>query len=196
MFVAVALPWGWAVWQHFGNPFLPLFNQWFASPDFPTAPLRYERFLPASLLDFLLRPFHMLSVRSMVHTEPRAPDLRYAALVVVLAVWAALAARDRWRRRAAPTAADRRCGGGGHAGPTQASDRVLGGLLVGLGFAWCLWLQQSGNSRYFLPMAGVTGAVLALVLQRLYLRWRDATIVVVLVLLARTDGAARASGRI
>jgi len=185
VFAAVALPWGLTVWQHFGNPVLPLFNQWFASPDFPTAPLRYERFLPASASDFLLRPFRMLSARTMVHTEPSAPDLRYAALVAMLAVWGALALRERWWRRRAGAIADesssalreRQAG-------AAASNRVLGGLLAGLAFAWCLWLQQSGNSRYFLPMACVASVVLALVFQRVYLRWRDATTVLVLLLLA------------
>ena len=67
-----------------------------------------------------------------------------------------------------------------------ASDRVLKGLLTGLAVAWCAWLAVSGNSRYFLPMACVAGAILALVLQRTYARWPDATRVgIALVLLVQ-----------
>lgn len=183
-FAVVALPWAWTLWQHFGNPVMPLFNQWFASPEFPTAALRYERFLPGSVLDFLLRPFHMLSVRSMVHTEPRAPDLRYAALLAALAIWGAMALRDRRRSGTGTVAPGEGAASVDSESGRAAADRVLRGLLLGLGFAWCLWLQQSGNSRYFLPMACVAAAVLALVLQRLFLRWRDATVVVILLLLA------------
>ena len=44
--------------------------------------------------------------------------------------------------------------------------------------AWLLWLGTSGNSRYFMPMGCVAGVLLAALLQRVYLRWRDATLIV------------------
>lgn len=159
-FLALALPWSWQLWQAFGNPLFPFFNHWFASPDFTAEALRYERFLPSSVADFLLRPFVMIAPHVRVHTEARAADLRYAAFAIALVVWAVAA----WRSRSRPAAEQ----------PTEAdatAQRVLAGLLIGVGVAWGLWLAQSGNSRYFLPMACVASAAFALVLQRLYAQW-------------------------
>ena len=175
-FSLVALPWSLELWREFGNPFFPFLNHWFASPDFTASPLRYERFIPSGWQSFLLRPFDMLSASSTVHTEPRAPDMRYAALLAASAVWAAVAAR-------------RRVGGAPVSGRESydddaASRRALVALLVGVGCAWCLWLAISGNSRYFLPMACVASAALALVLQRLYAAWPSLTIYAILLLLA------------
>jgi hypothetical protein len=85
-FLVVAGPWAWRLWSEFGNPLFPLFNAWFASPDFITEALRHDRFLPPSLGDALLRPVQMAVPERMIHTEPRAPDLRYAALFAALVV--------------------------------------------------------------------------------------------------------------
>lgn len=165
-FATVALPWSMQLWREFGNPFFPFLNHWFASPDFTSAPLRYERFMPTGWQDYLVRPFEMLSAASSVHTEPRAPDLRYAALLVSLGVLASW----RLRRSAIDNADAGECG----------RRRAWYALLTGLGVAWVLWLTMSGNSRYFVPMACVASAALALALQRLYARWPSGTIAAVL----------------
>jgi hypothetical protein len=117
----------------------------------------------------------MMSASSHVHTEPRAPDLRYVALIalgvlVVLGRWRALPSREATKRRRDPE--------------DDASLRTLSGLIAGLAVAWTVWLAISGNSRYFLPMACIAGVVAALVLQRLRARWPDATLVLVVVLCA------------
>ena len=125
-----------------------------------------------------MRPFALLSAASSVHTEPRAPDLRYAALIIALAVWGVLGYR-----------AYRNAGGKGRARPddepAQAADRrVIVGLLVGLSVAWLLWLKISGNSRYFVPMACIAGVALAVVLQRVHASYPSLTIAAALLLLA------------
>ncbi len=181
-FAAVSLPWSWPLWREFANPFFPFLNHWFGSPDFTTAPLRLERYLPANWQEFLLRPFEMLSPRSNVHTDTRAPDLRYAALVAALAIWGALALRSTFGRVGSGSGPLAVGGGGNPPDEDPAALRVLVGLLVGLAAAWFLWLAIAGNSRYFISMACIAGVVLALVLQRLFRRWRSATIVAALVL--------------
>ena len=173
-FFIVALPWAWQLWREFRNPFFPFLNHLFHSPDFTSEPLRYERFIPVSLAELLWRPFAMLKASGYVHTEPRAPDLRYVVLLAALLVYATA----RWLPRS--TAA---LGTPGTNQRDAASDRVLFGLLAGLALAWCLWLGASGNSRYFLPMACVASAVVALLVQRLHARWPDATVVAVVVAL-------------
>jgi hypothetical protein len=166
-FVIAALPWSWQLWREFRNPFFPFLNEYFQSPDFTTSPLKQERFIPLTWQAFLFRPFEMLSAASAVHVEPRAPDLRYAALLAALAAWVSA----RWR--CAPTRAIHDAGA---SDDLTAAGRCMAGMLVGLAVAWCLWLAISGNGRYFLPMACVASVVLALVLQRIYIAWPTATI--------------------
>lgn len=172
-FALTALPWSLKLWQEFGNPFFPFLNHWFGSPHFTTEPLRYERFLPSDRLAYLTRPFEMLSAASSVHTEPRAPDLRYAALVAALAVLAASPLSRRARTGPSRAVPD-----------DDASRRTLFALLTGLIVAWCLWLAMSGNSRYFVPMACLASVVLALVLQRLHALWHSRTIAAILLMFA------------
>lgn len=166
-FTVVTLPWGVPLWHEFGNPFFPFLNQYFQSPDFTTEALKQERFVPLTWAAFFARPFEMLLPLSAVHVEPRAPDLRYVALLVFGLVWAGLAVlRHRgWCRL-----------NGGITVEDATAGRCLGGLLSGLLISWCLWLLISGNGRYFLPMACVAGVVLALLIQRLHQWWPIATI--------------------
>lgn len=175
-FAAVCLPWSWQLWREFGNPFFPFLNHWFGSPDFTAMPLRYERFMPSGWSSFIMRPFEMLSASTSVHTEPRAPDLRYAALIASLGVLATIALIRRMH--AASGNVETKTNDGG------ASPRAFYALLTGLAVAWCLWLSMSGNSRYFVPMACVASVALALVLQRLYAAWPSLTISAILLMLA------------
>jgi hypothetical protein len=169
-FVAISAPWSVRLWETFGNPLFPFLNHWFASPDFISAPLHYERFRPATLIEFLTRPLDMLSPLSRQHTEGRAPDLRYAAAFALVAAWIAVAARS----------------GRGKAAAIGEDDRVLAALATAFAIAWCLWLTASGNSRYFLPMGCIAAALIALVLERLQRRWKDgATVIAVVVVLGQ-----------
>ena len=152
-FAAVAAPWSIRLGEHFGNPFFPLLNGIFRSPDFTTAPIIDYRFIPWSLSSAFWRPFAMVTPRSMIHVESGAPDLRYALLWVVALVSFLAWGWKRWHGNAA------RPGGA----PDIRSERALAALGAGFLVDWVLWLTASGNSRYFIPMACVA-AVLAVVL--------------------------------
>ena len=99
-FAIVAGPWALKLWHAFGNPMFPMFNAYFASPDFITDALKHERFTPDSVASAMFRPFHMALSERMIHTEPRAADVRYAALLLVFA-WtgASIAMRSLVRTR-------------------------------------------------------------------------------------------------
>lgn len=149
-FAIVTTPWAWRLGHSFGNPFFPLFNNVFRSPEFITAPLRHFRFIPAGFTEALWRPFAIADPVPMVQVEPSAPDLRYAALLVLLAL---LLAQRVWKRRGTlmfPVAPASPAGG-----------RARAALLCALAIAWGLWLSASGNARYFLPMASVTAVLVA-----------------------------------
>lgn len=156
-FAVVAAPWSYRLAKSFGNPFFPLLNNIFRSPQFTAEPLHFYRFIPGSFSEALWRPFAMLDPTSMIHFELRAPDGRYALLAVLAC---ALLGKALWRR----------FGPSGHRGSalTAPSDaRCAAALGCGFAIAWALWLMTSGNSRYFLPMACASGVLIAVLLPRL-----------------------------
>jgi hypothetical protein len=159
-FLMVAAPWSYRLERMFGNPFFPLMNGLFRSPEFTTEPLRHYRFIPETLTEALWRPFAMMDPVNMVHEELSAPDLRYAILVVLLIIWALSRLRRRVPQRdEAPTGEK-----------PDPSARVLAALGCGLAVDWTIWLCNSGNSRYFLPMACVAAVVIVALLFRLFAR--------------------------
>jgi hypothetical protein len=156
-FTLVAGPWAYRVAQQFGNPFFPLLNSVFRSPEYTTEPLRHFRFIPDNLAAALWRPFAIAQPDSMVHVEWMAPDVRYAALLLLAGL---VAGRWLWQRRHGKSPAAR--------APSPGDTRVLMALGCGLATAWVLWLSASGNGRYFLPMACVTAALLVALLWRFF----------------------------
>jgi hypothetical protein len=152
-FALVGAAWCIRLEEHFGNPFFPLLNGLFRSPDFTTAPLVSYRFIPWSLGAALWRPFAMVIPRAMIQVEWAAPDLRYALVLVAAALMLAKWTWQRRFKRAVP--ADRPAHDG--------TRRALGALALAFLVDWTLWLTASGNGRYFIPMACIA-AVLAVVL--------------------------------
>jgi hypothetical protein len=152
-FAIVSAPWSYRLERMFGNPFFPFMNNVFRSPEFTTEPLRHFRFIPETFAEALWRPFAMVDPTFMVHEELRAPDLRYAVLIVLLGM---LGLRWLSRRLARPST------------PMPRADRVLAALGLGLAADWIAWLYGSGNSRYFLPMSCVAAIVIVGLLFRLF----------------------------
>ncbi len=148
-FLVVATPWALRMEANFGNPLFPLFNNWFHSPEFPTAPLRHFRFIPSTFGEGLLRPFTTIDPAPMVQAELMSPDLRYAALLLLLAAWP-VSAIIRHHRGNGREAAAR----------SPAARRVTLALTLTVIVDWTLWLYASGNGRYFLAGACLAGVAL------------------------------------
>jgi hypothetical protein len=156
-FVLTAAPWSYRLARMFGNPMFPLLNNVFKSPEIPFASAKAYRFIPDSLTDALLRPFAMTGTDSLISEELQAPDLRYALLLVVflltVIVWII---RSRTHSTIPPAAP-----------ASKATTRALTALGFGFTFDWIVWLSNSGNSRYFLPMACVATVMAVALLFRL-----------------------------
>ncbi len=157
-FVVVAAPWSYRLEARFGNPLFPLMNSVFKSPEFTTEPLRHLRFVPATLTEALSRPIAMVDPVTMVHEELRAPDLRYAVLLILIG---ALFCRWLWQRRTSSSH---------QLAPNldAASARILVAISCGLAVDWVAWLSGSGNSRYFLPISSVAGIVIVALIFQLF----------------------------
>jgi len=157
MFVLLSAPWSMQLQRQFGSPLFPLFNGIFRSPEYTTAPVADLRFVPASLAEAAWRPFAMIAPVRMVHFEIPAPDLRYALLLVLGVVLVLVQSWHRLRRARMQTREPR------------ASDQVRMPLALGCAFliSWAIWLAESGNSRYFIPMACVASVLIAYLTHRL-----------------------------
>ncbi|MGB6603110.1 MAG: hypothetical protein WA747_14415 [Steroidobacteraceae bacterium] len=155
-FTIVSAPWAYRLARQFGNPFFPLLNNVFRSPEFTTQPLRLFRFIPESFADALWRPFAIANPAPTVQVEPLAADIRYAVLTLLLL---AVGAGWLWRRL-------RRQSGQTASAGSATNRRVMLALGCGLLVDWILWLRVSGNGRYFLPMACVTAVLIVALLFR------------------------------
>jgi hypothetical protein len=93
------------------------------------------RFLPDTWRDALLRPLAMAAPDAGVYVELMAPDLRFAA-ILLLSLVLALASRH-WPHRMTSMAA----------------------LSLWLVAAFAVWLATSGNGRYFMPGLLIAGPI-------------------------------------
>jgi Glycosyltransferase family 87 len=156
-FVLSAAPWSFPLARMFGNPMFPLLNNVFKSPEFSISAAKHYRFIPESVTDALLRPFAMTGSDNMIAEELAAPDVRYALLLVVFLITAIAWVWRSSRNTVIPPATP----------SSKATTRALTALTFGFIFDWIVWLSNSGNSRYFLPMATVATVLAVALLFRL-----------------------------
>ncbi len=144
--------WMWQLWELFGNPLFPMFNNIFHSSDVVPEAFKHYRFIPHSLSEALLLPWTIMTPLINVYTETMAPDIRYFAVLLLPLLFLV----KRWRQGRAATLLL----------PFE-HQRALLGLGLGLVLAWALWVPTSANGRYFLPMSMVAALVLASLFARL-----------------------------
>jgi hypothetical protein len=159
---AAAAPWSYRLEQRFGNPLFPLMNNIFHSPEFPTESSVASRFIPESFAQALWRPFAMIDPVTMVHEEPRAPDPRYAVVLILIGAFLCRWLWGRWRLRRAASSAQ------AVISADPDSTRTLVAIACAFAVDWVIWLSGSGNSRYFLPMSSVAAVVIVALLIRLF----------------------------
>jgi hypothetical protein len=146
--------WSWKLWLHFGNPFFPLFNGIFQSPDFPLTNYRDTRFLGPGWAGLVTLPLQMLLPVSWLYAENAPVDFRPAMLVLLLLASLVVILRNTF------------------AGRPRAHGPVTPALLLvtAMVFAsYLLWGMTSRIGRYALPVWLLVGPLVvawALVLIR------------------------------
>ncbi len=136
-------PWAWWLWSRFGNPVFPLFNQIFKSPYAPEQALVATRFMPETWADWIWRPFDMAQFVGGTNVEGLVPDIRPAALVILLLVLCMTGlARGAVGRMP-------------HFHPLECLRRTDFQLLAFTLTSYVLVMATSGNSRY-----GIAGLML------------------------------------
>lgn len=147
--VIAAAPWALKMQNAFANPVFPLLNSWFKSPAFPAEGFFHSRYVPVDWQQALLLPFRIALPERYVYTETIAPDIRFLALFTLLAAFVVL--RFGFRNRGGMPRL---------AGSVEPKDQrwadsqawQLHGLTLAFLVAWTIWLNLSGNGRYFMPM--------------------------------------------
>lgn len=151
--VVVAGHWSWWLYQTFGSPTFPLFNNLFRSPFGPVGATVAVRFLPESPADWLWRLMELAEMRAFVSTEYFTPDLRPLVAALALAAGAAVVLA-RGARPAGWLARARELG--------QRAD-VQCALFMVLGYL--AWMASSANARYAIALFLALGVVMVRAVQ-------------------------------
>ncbi|MGH8745803.1 MAG: hypothetical protein ACREUK_04860, partial [Burkholderiales bacterium] len=141
-------PWLVMLAREFGNPVFPLFNAWFRSPYWLPVNLVSDRFTLDGVSAALAFPFRMIALNRSLYSGNFAPDLRFAALLLLAAAVAAAGAMRKLPPR----------------GALRATDWQVFGFFAA---ALALWLLSSANGRYGLIVLLLAGVCLARVGERL-----------------------------
>jgi hypothetical protein len=139
-------PWGWFLWERFGNPFGAFSNNVFRSSLFPLTSQRDERLLPDVLFEALIYPFIWARRSVGVVLEPALANPRFAVGLSSLMLVIARAAWRRRRHRCPPKPPE--------ADPAERSLRaVLAFVLV----SYVIWLGGFSILRYAIPVEVLLG---------------------------------------
>lgn len=141
-FAVAAGPWMWWLWQDFGNPIFPLYNNVFHSPYAPPQAITALRFVPETWGGAVSRLWELAELSNFVSMEAFLPDVRLLlAAVAAVAVALTLALRGGWQRL----------------GSLDVWRTPGAQLALVLALNYVLWIRTSGNARYGLPMFVLVG---------------------------------------
>jgi hypothetical protein len=159
--------WAWFLWSEYGNPFFPYFNGLFRSPVAEGMPEAIRqghaadiRYIPSGPLWALAYPFAWAKGAALVSSELPFRDARFALLLLLAPVAAALSVRRRGQADAADKGLSRR--------------RMLAWTFFGSAFA--IWIGTFAIHRYLIPVEILTGVMLMLLFLAM-IRSRSAALV-------------------
>ncbi len=163
-------PWGWFLWERFGNPFGPFFNEVFRSPWFPPETPRDTRFLAESLGKALIYPLVWAGAWPQppgAHFVAEAPirDPRFALGLGALLVAAGLGAQRRLLRPGRPGGASRHGDDG---------ERLARATLAFVLAAYAAWLWAFSYLRYAVAVEALLGIPVWLAARALLARFPSA----------------------
>ncbi|MFC0386867.1 hypothetical protein [Muricoccus vinaceus] len=140
-------PWGWFLWNRFGNPFGSFTNNIFRSPLFPFVSQRDESFLPDSLVTALAYPFIWAHRSTGTVLEPTLADPRFAVGLTALLLVIGLAMWRRFSRPCTPPPSLE----------DRAAARAVRTVLAFTLASYVIWLGNFSILRYAIPMEVLLG---------------------------------------
>lgn len=143
------------LWQLFGNPFFPQFNDIFQSPYWELQPLRDRQFLPDNFLQLIAYPFYWAKTNIYLVTELRFRDWRGAMAYVAIVAWAIRLVVLRVTSR-------------GSLKEHPAETKTLGLLILFVVMSYFAWVLGFSIYRYAVALEMLTGVVIVGVLLSLF----------------------------
>lgn len=154
-------PWAWQVWTLHANPVFPYFNQWFLSPDALPHAHKDERFLPATWLDALMVPVHLLK-HSRRFSEVALTDPRLLLGLIASIAWIV---RQFKQRR--------------HAVSAATSSSLATSVVAFVVVSYALWLGLYGIYRYLYALEMLFSiAIVGVLSQYVIGRWHKTALIV------------------
>jgi hypothetical protein len=141
--------WSLMLWREFGNPFFPLVNSLFPSPEMQSITILDRQFIPHGVLDGLAYPFYWL-IGNFRSSELPFRDARFAMVFVLIPI--VIAGRIK-------------------AAHALLSRRELQ-LLIFFAAAYAVWLILFSIQRYAVALELLTGPLIVLLLARLFTAFR------------------------
>jgi hypothetical protein len=143
------------LWQLFGNPVFPLFNDIFQSSYWEIEPLRDEQFLPNNFFQLMAYPFYWAKTNSYLVSELPFRDWRAVIAYIAIVIWtirlAVLRVMD-----SAPLKSH------------SAETKSLGLLTLFVVVSYFVWALSFSIYRYAVTLEMLTGIVIVGVLTSLY----------------------------
>ena len=137
--------WGWMLWQEFGSPVFPFYNNVFRSPEAPLASIVDMRFMPHTLWEAAAYPFDWMVGDTSASSEVPFRDPRFAT---VFLLWAANAVASLTRKMRLFRRRDKQ-------------------LLLFFAIAYGLWLFTISIHRYSVVLELLAAPLIVLLLARL-----------------------------
>ncbi|MBL6459585.1 hypothetical protein JMJ55_30225 [Belnapia sp. T6] len=148
-------PWGWFLWQRFGNPFGPIANTIFRSPLFPATGQQDVSFLPDSLAEALAYPLVWAHRSEGVVLEPPLADPRFAIGLAALVLSLVLVAWRRAQRDNDPRVA---WVGAMATDPAErVAARAMRAVIAFVLVSYVAWLGVFAILRYAIPVEVLLG---------------------------------------
>ena len=144
--------WSLHLYREFGNPFFPLFNNFFQSPDFASVSLSLVRFKPSTIMDALTFPLDMVSSHKWIYVENAAADIRFSLLIV----FALLVPARKLIWQISSTVDER-----------PVISRSAKFIIIFFVLTFAMWLATSGNGRYAMPILLLVAPILVLTIRAL-----------------------------
>jgi hypothetical protein len=96
-YLAIAGPWMWVMYRHFGSPFFPFFDASWRSPYAPVTAILSAHYKPHNLTETLFYPFFLLRPQNL-SGELLFNDARLAVAYVSVLLLAAAVIVRRWKK--------------------------------------------------------------------------------------------------
>lgn len=142
-FIIAGGHWMATLWSAYGNPLFPFYNAVFKSPYYELVNFGDHRYLPQSLMQGLVYPFHFLIQTQFTYLSNNFRDSRYA-VIYVLAILYLINLYIRWTTAPARSKKARK-----KENQISASEQLL---LVFFLASYLIWALKFSVIRYVVPL--------------------------------------------